>query len=159
MGIIQALQGKPEAYANIRGNENHEKIAGKASFYSWSNGTIVKVEVMGLPTNSTKNSFFAFHIHEGEKCLPKVGKEPFSEVGGHYSQEEYMHPNHNGDLPMLYANNGYSFMIYYTTRFKPQDIIGKSIIIHAGLDDMQTQPAGNSGIRIACGEIAKANSI
>ena len=32
---------------------------------------------------------------------------------------------------------------------------GTSIVIHAKADDMKTDPAGNSGDRIACGAITK----
>ena len=46
-------------------------------------------------------------------------------------------------------------MLYYTSRFAPQDVVGKSVVIHSGIDDMITQPSGNSGIKIACGEIVK----
>jgi len=33
------------------------------------------------------------------------------------------------------------------------DIVGKSVVVHADPDDYRTQPAGNSGARIACGVI------
>lgn len=56
---------------------------------------------------------------------------------------------------MIYSNEGYSFMLYYTSRFTPQEVIGKSAIIHSGIDDLKTQPSGNSGIKIACGVILK----
>jgi len=32
---------------------------------------------------------------------------------------------------------------------------GTALVIHAGPDDMKTDPAGNSGARIACGTITK----
>ena len=32
---------------------------------------------------------------------------------------------------------------------------GTSIVVHAAADDGKTDPAGNSGARIACGVIAK----
>jgi Cu-Zn family superoxide dismutase len=35
----------------------------------------------------------------------------------------------------------------------PRSIIGRSIVVHAGRDDLTSQPAGNSGGRIACGVI------
>ena len=34
-----------------------------------------------------------------------------------------------------------------------KNIIGKSIIVHGGVDDYKTQPSGNSGTRIGCGVI------
>ncbi|WP_201260037.1 superoxide dismutase family protein [Tissierella sp. P1] len=44
-------------------------------------------------------------------------------------------------------------MSFFTDKFKPEDIIGRSVIIHQNPDDYRTQPAGNSGKRIACGVI------
>jgi Cu-Zn family superoxide dismutase len=38
----------------------------------------------------------------------------------------------------------------------PNSIIGKSIIVHKGEDDLKSQPAGNSGPRVACGVIGNA---
>jgi Cu-Zn family superoxide dismutase len=34
-------------------------------------------------------------------------------------------------------------------------ITGRSVIVHAGADDLKTQPSGNSGARVACGLISK----
>ena len=34
-------------------------------------------------------------------------------------------------------------------------VVGLSIVLHANADDEQTDPAGNSGGRIACGVIDK----
>ena len=36
----------------------------------------------------------------------------------------------------------------------PNSIAGRSVVIHADPDDYKSQPAGNSGKRIACGVIA-----
>ena len=35
-------------------------------------------------------------------------------------------------------------------------IIGRSLVVHAGEDDLKTQPSGNSGTRIAYGVIGIA---
>jgi Cu-Zn family superoxide dismutase len=35
------------------------------------------------------------------------------------------------------------------------DVVGRGVVLHANPDDYRSQPAGNSGPRIACGVIAK----
>jgi Cu-Zn family superoxide dismutase len=55
--------------------------------------------------------------------------------------------------PLLSAANGSALLSTYTDRFRPQDVIGRSVVIHSGPDDFSSQPAGNSGGRIACGVI------
>jgi Cu-Zn family superoxide dismutase len=35
------------------------------------------------------------------------------------------------------------------------DVVGKALVIHASEDDLTSQPAGNSGARVACGVISK----
>lgn len=47
-------------------------------------------------------------------------------------------------------------MTFFTDKFKVRDIIGKSLVIHENPDDYRTQPAGNSGRKIACGVIKPA---
>lgn len=46
-------------------------------------------------------------------------------------------------------------MKFYTDKFTVEDIIGKSVLIHENPDDYRSQPAGNSGKRIACGVIRR----
>lgn len=36
------------------------------------------------------------------------------------------------------------------------DVVGKSVVVRAGPDDYRSQPAGNSGPRIACAVIARS---
>jgi Cu-Zn family superoxide dismutase len=56
-------------------------------------------------------------------------------------------------MPPLFGNNGSAWMMYSTDRFTIPEIIGKTVIIHSGIDDFSTQPSGNSGAKIACGAI------
>lgn len=70
-----------------------------------------------------------------------------------YNEDTLPHGNHAGDFPVLFSNNGYARMSFFTDKFKPEDIINRSVIIHQNPDDYRSQPAGNSGKRIACGVI------
>lgn len=63
------------------------------------------------------------------------------------------HGNHAGDFPVLFSNNGYARMSFFTDKFRVRDIIGRSVMIHENPDDYRSQPPGDSGKRIACGVI------
>ena len=144
------------AIAYVKGSDNYNKINGVVKFYNSSSGTLVKLEINGLPS-SEKNIFFGFHIHSIGKCEDIKGKDAFTTAGSHFDIGGNKHPNHTGDLPSIYSNNGYSYMEFFTNRFTPQDVIGKSVIIHEKKDDFITDPTGNSGARIACGVIMKSS--
>ena len=118
-------------------------------------------EVWGLPRREENPSgIFGFHIHSGRSCS---GTEPqecsgrnsmeFSSAGGHLNPSDAPHPLHMGDLPPLFAGNGYAWTAFLTSRFTIRDILGHTVIIHAGPDDFTSQPSGNAGAMIACGVI------
>ena len=48
-------------------------------------------------------------------------------------------------------------MSEYTNRFYPEDVIGRTVIIHEKADDFHSQPSGDAGEMIACGEIVAWN--
>lgn len=138
----------PMAIAYVKGGKNYEKIKGSVKFYSIPEGTVVVSEIFNLP--ETETNFFAQHIHENGTC-----EGDFSSAGEHYNPAGVEHPCHAGDLPPLLSNQGYAWMALLDNRFKLNDIIGKSYIIHDCPDDFHTQPSGNSGTRIACGVIQR----
>lgn len=144
----------PYAIADIKGSKEYNSIKGKAKFYPWKEGSIIRVEIVGLP-NDNKNNFFGFHIHEGSICKQEDEKNAFESVGNHFNLGLDVHPNHLGDLPLIYSNDGYAYMEFYTNRFTPKDILNRTVIIHKNKDDLISQPSGNSGDKIACGEILK----
>jgi superoxide dismutase, Cu-Zn family len=147
----------PEAIAILKGNYLAPDLKGTVELYPWETGTLVRVEVFNLPSSKPPLDDlppinpFAFHIHEGSSCQDST----FEAAGQHFNPTNQPHPFHVGDLPSLLSNDGYSFMIVFTNRFKPQDVIGKTVIIHLNPDDFRTQPTGNAGERIACGIIKK----
>ena len=76
-----------------------------------------------------------------------------SDAKAHYNPDNCEHPYHAGDMPPIFGNNGYAFSIFLTNRFWTDEIIGKTVIIHLQPDDFHSQPSGDSGAKIACGEI------
>lgn len=147
------------AVAEIRGSELAPNLQGYVVFTELPNGTEVSVEVSGLPNYKPAQGDQApigphgFHIHEHGNCQVGDPSDPFHGVGEHWNPYDQPHGNHPGDFPVLFSNHGYSRMSFFTDRFKPQDIIGKSVIIHQNPDDYRTQPSGDSGKKIGCGII------
>ena len=153
--IKEYLSGRfPAASAKIVGGPSHPGISGRVDFFPANNGVLVVAEVRGLPMKdeACPAEVFAFHIHEGSNCTGNAD-DPFSNVGAHFNPKSCPHPAHAGDLPPLFGNEGYAFMVVYTDRFSVRDVIGRTIIIHSKPDDFTTQPSGNSGQKIACGQI------
>ena len=139
----------PDAAAYIAGGPDAPQLRGNALFFQKGNHVLVEVHVSGLPNNET--AFFGLHIHEGGSC----GGTGFSGTGSHYNPAKTVHPVHEGDLPPLLRCNGGAFLQVRTDRFRVEDVIGKTVVIHSNPDDFTSQPAGNAGSKIACGLIEK----
>lgn len=151
----------PVARAVLNGSALAPEITGVAQFYPYREGTLVVVEVSGLPEHipaildKPPIGPFGFHIHEGGTCGVTTGDQPFQTAGAHYNPTQKHHPEHAGDLPVLFSNDGYAWMAVYTNRFRPEEVVGRTVMIHQNPDDFRSQPAGNSGVRIACGVIER----
>ncbi len=139
-------------YANIEGNEAAPDLKGVMFLYPYNNGTIVEIEVINMPKDDSHP--YALHIHEGNSC----DDNDFESAKGNYNPKNQPHPMHAGDLPPLFSNDGYSYMRLYTNKFTPEQVIGRTVIIHNGADDFKTQPSGNSGAKMACGVIVNSNN-
>ena len=146
----------PEATAKVSGSPHYPELTGTVLFYPFWKGTLVVALISGLPTPDApcSDSFFGFHVHAGKECSG-TPENPFANAGMHYNPENCPHPEHAGDLPPLISNGGLAFQTFYTERFRPGDIIGRTVIVHLNPDDFHTQPSGNSGTMIGCGEIKK----
>ena len=142
---------KPQAMAWVRGGREAPELSGLVKFYGTPyGGVLVEAEMFGLPNINMQNSsgFYAIHIHNGSSWQGN-----FSQIDGHFNPANQPHPEHAGDLLPLLGNQGYAWTAFYDKRFDIREIIGKFVIIHAHADDFTTQPSGNSGAMIACGEI------
>ena len=144
---------KPEAVAWVGGNTQNPQLSGVVQFFETPyQGVLIEAEIFGLPNIREKGSsdFYAMHIHETGDCSLN-----FTKTGAHYNPTQEPHPEHAGDMIPLMGNQGYAWLAFYDKRFKLEDIIGKSVVIHAMPDDFKTQPAGDSGMKIGCGVIRK----
>ena len=134
----------------MQGNQ----ISGTITFTPTSKGTEVVADISGLTPGK-----HGFHIHEyGDCSAPDAAS-----AGGHFDPERMHHAGtedlyrHVGDLGNITADAAgkahYTYLDKLLSFKGSHNIIGRSVIVHASEDDLKTQPAGNSGGRIACGVI------
>ncbi len=131
-------------------------VTGTVTFAQTGSQVTFVADIDGLVPNTTHG----FHIHEkADLSDPKLAG-----AGGHFNPTHEMHggpdtPHHHmGDLGNLTADaNGHAHLEGtvpgVTLTVGDMGIIGRSVIIHAKADDLQSQPAGESGARVAGGVI------
>ncbi|MFB1082821.1 superoxide dismutase family protein [Jeotgalibacillus sp. JSM ZJ347] len=139
-------------------NSEGEDI-GSAVLKETEEGVLIQISVKGLEPGEK-----AVHIHETGACTPP----DFKSAGGHFNpagkQHGFQNPKgyHAGDLPNLKVDEDGTINLELTVKeltlekgseYSLLDEDGSAIVIHEGPDDYKTDPAGNSGARIACGEI------
>ena len=131
--------------------------AGTVTFTQTGDKVAINANVSGLAPGP-----HGFHIHEKGDCSAADAMS----AGGHFNPGGKPHgdpasPDHHaGDLPQLMADaNGNATLPADLSGIAlgdgANDIIGKAVVVHKDADDFKTQPAGNSGARIACGVITK----
>ncbi|WP_126429013.1 superoxide dismutase family protein [Brevibacillus marinus] len=156
---LPVAQAPRRAFAWVTGGPLAPELKGIVVFTEVPGGTDVYVKVTGLPPYQAGSAGRApigphgFHIHENGTCEIGRSDDPFQAAGGHWNPTNQPHGNHAGDFPVLFSNNGFAAMSFFTNRFRVADVIGKAVIIHQNPDDYRTQPAGDSGKRLACGVI------
>ena len=155
---LVCIRQRPTAVARIRGSNQYPNICGMVRFSQTGQGVLVEAHISGLPEPEGPccRPVFAFHIHTGA-CCTGSGNDPFADVGSQYNPDNCPHPRHAGDLPPLFGSGGHAFSVFLTDRFCVKDVIGRTVIIHGGPDDFTSQPAGNAGPKIACGEIRRCS--
>lgn len=126
--------------AVLRGNGAYPGLLGEVLLYPWQEGTLLVTRAAGLP----RDGFFALHIHT-LGCCRTGGDIPFYCAGGHFDPQQQPHPDHAGDLPVLLSHRGRAFSVTFTGRFRPEEVLGRSVVLHESPDDYRSQPAGDAG--------------
>ncbi|WP_371074163.1 MULTISPECIES: superoxide dismutase family protein [unclassified Sinorhizobium] len=151
----QQQEQSQSATANFIDREG--KDVGRAALTVAEGGVLIDLQVSGLPANR----WVAFHVHETGNC-DRASK--FETAGKHFNPGNKEHGllaadgPHGGDMPNQYVNEdgilrAQVFDTMVTLDEKDNGIRGRALIIHANSDDYRSQPAGDSGDRLACAVI------
>lgn len=127
---------------------------GVLSVEAVSAGVRISGSLRGLPAGP-----HGIHLHTTGRC----DAPDFATAGGHLNPTAAHHglenPTgpHAGDMRGISADAGGMAAVDETTGrvtwAQLMDADGTAIVIHATADDQKTDPAGNSGARVACGVV------
>lgn len=147
------IAGGATASATIRSATG--RVVGHAIVREVSGGLRITVDADHLPPGQ-----HGIHIHSVGQC----DAPDFASAGGHWNPTGTKHGSlnpagpHMGDMPNLVIAAGGRGSVGVNlpggTLAGLLDADGAAIVIHAGPDDLMTDPSGNSGARLACGVFA-----
>ena len=146
--------GSDVARATIEGKSGSE-LSGYATFKKVRGGVLVEISV-----ENASPGWHAVHVHEKGDCSAEDG----TSAGGHFNPGGVSHgsphapEHHAGDLGNMFVDaegnaRHVILMPELTLDDGPFAVRGRGIIVHAGVDDLVSQPTGNAGGRIGCGVI------
>lgn len=158
-GLLLAACATPETEApavtaTVR-PASGSQVSGTVKFTQVLSRVRVDAKLAGLAPGA-----HGFHVHEKGDCSAPDAMS----AGGHFNPYGSKHGGsdtavrHAGDFANLTADaNGKTDSTIWVEGISvstgKEGVIGRSIVVHAGADDLKTDPAGNSGDRVGCGVI------
>ena len=144
----------PSATAVVR-PASGSQVHGSVKFTQVGKRVRVDAEIAALSAG-----LHGLHIHDKGDCSAPDGMS----AGGHFNPAGKKHgapdspDRHAGDLGNLkadeYGKATLSLMLDGISVGTSADgVTGRAVIVHAGPDDLKTDPTGNSGGRVGCGVI------
>lgn len=145
----------PRATASIQ-PASGSTTRGSAIFIPEGERITLQVSLEGAPPG-----VHAVHLHETGDCSAPDA----TSAGGHWNPGGHNHgkwgttPFHLGDIGNItVGQDGKGSLLLTTDAWSvgggaANDVLGRSVIVHAAADDFTTQPTGAAGGRIGCGVI------
>ena len=144
----------PTAVADLSPTEGNT-VRGTVTFTQEAGGVRIVAELAGLAPGD-----HGFHILETGDCSALDA----ASAAGHLNPAGAPHgapevqARHVGDLGNVTAdasgNARYDRMDTQLSLEGEHSVVGRTVVVHTGADDLTSQPAGNAGPRAACGVIA-----
>lgn len=146
-------------------NTDRQEV-GEVTFSETPNGVLIRLDLHSRPAKISPG-VHAVHLHEVGQCDP-----PFKSAGAHLNATGKKHGffskdgAHIGDLPNLHVPKEGPLRVEMMVpqaslsggRINLIDADGLALVIHQGADDYKSDPAGDSGDRIACAAIEGSRS-
>jgi Cu-Zn family superoxide dismutase len=149
--------GAPRRGRAVLSPASGSDVRGQVNFVEKDGAMQVAASVRGLDPGR-----HGLHIHETGDCSAPDA----TSAGGHFAPDGDPHgapdsapeSHHVGDLGNLSADRQGVAQLSLTDRELAFDgengVAGRAVIVHAQPDDMETQPSGAAGPRVACGVVA-----
>lgn len=156
--VEPAAPATVSAYADLQSRADHT-VTGSVNFEQSADGGAVMIaaSIEGAPTGS-----HGLHIHEIGDC----SAEDFTSSGGHFNPAGVPHggpmdaERHAGDLGNIEIGEDGTGMLELSSDLitlaagAETSIVGRAVVLHAGTDDLVSQPTGDAGGRIGCGVLS-----
>lgn len=139
-------------------SKSNSEVSGNAVFTE-ENGEVTMTAVV----DGLEEGMHAIHLHENADC----SADDASSAGGHWNPTfdkhgEWGDPEgyHRGDIGNFEVDSNGSGTVTMTTDQwcigcddETKNIVGTAVVIHDGVDDFTSQPSGDAGTRVGCGEV------
>ena len=147
-------QAAPVATAALEPRSG-SNTSGTARITPTATGVVVLIEVQNAAPGE-----HGVHVHETGDCSDPAAMS----AGGHFNPKSAAHHGgpstpvrHGGDLGnMQVDSDGRGLLVVAVGDLTMDNVAGRSIVVHQTADDLKSDPAGNSGARVACGAIQAA---
>lgn len=160
--LSPAPSGPDRAVARIA-EVDGSGVSGAVEFVDLGDAVEVRYNLSGLAAGT-----HGFHVHQTGDCGPDSTGTPAGAAGGHFNPLASPHgapeaaavQRHAGDLGNIESDasgRAIGVRIDSVLAFDgPTAIFEKAVIVHAGEDDLSSQPSGDAGSRVGCGVIQRA---
>jgi len=156
--VVEVVEVAQEAIAILMPRAGTE-VSGTVTFIQSGEGVVVVAKIAGVSPG-----LHGFHLHEKGDC----SAPDFTSTGGHFNPTGDPHGGpddairHAGDFGNILVEEDGTGRLELLTSMLTVDpdaentVIGRAVILHEGEDDLESQPTGAAGARLACGTVVMA---